>query len=571
LRVDLIALLVLLTVALTGLVSPEEVFLGFASPAVITVWAVYIVSGALFRTGVADILGQRIIRLAGTSEPRLIAVLMLTCGTMSAFMNNIGATAVLLPAVVGISRQSKIPLSRLLIPLSFSSLMGGNMTLIGTPPNVLATNILADRGLPTFSFFDFAPMGVVVFGTGILYMVLAGRHLLPARMPEDERQAAYQLREYVGEVRVVPDSRLAGATLEESRLGADYDLSVIAIVRGDEVRTALHRNTHIQPDDLLMVEGSVNNLLRARDALGFVIEAERTVGLDDLDPEKVHVVEATLAPRSTMVGRTLRQMRFRDRYGFTALAVWRHGEAITERLRDVRLQFGDALLLQGPRSRLLALQQGNEFLVLEPVMQELRRRHKAVIAVAIMGLVLALVTLADFHISLAMVIGSALMILTGCLTMDEAYESIEWRSVFLIAGMLPLGMAMETTGTARFLADLIVGALGGLGPMAILGGIYVLAALITEPMSNAAATVLMVPIAIDVALGLGANPQSFALATVIGSSTSFLTPVGHQANVLVFGPGGYRFSDYTRVGAPLNVVLFISTMVFLPILWPLFP
>ncbi|MFQ5593467.1 MAG: SLC13 family permease [Anaerolineae bacterium] len=570
LRVDVIALLVLLTLALTGLVGPEEVFQGFASPAVITVWAVYIVSGALFKTGVADMLGERIIRLAGSSELRLIVVIMLTCGTMSAFMNNIGATAVLLPAVVGISRQSKVPLTRLLIPLSFSSLMGGNMTLIGTPPNVLATSILADRGLPTFSFFDFTPMGLIIFGTGILYMVLLGRHLLPVRESAEERQTV-QLREYVSEIRVVPDSPLAGKTLVESRLGADFDLTVIALVHDGNVRTAMNRDTRIRPDDLLMVEGSVENLMRARDALGFVIEAEQTMGLEELDPETVHVVEATLAPRSPMVGRTLREMRFRDRYGFTALAIWRHGEVITQRLRDVRLRFGDALLLQGPRQRLTALHEGDEFLVLEPVMLELRRRNKALVSVGIMGLILALVSLADFHISMAMVIGSVLMVLTGCLTMDEAYQSIEWRSVFLIAGMLPLGTAMDTTGTARFLATQIVNILGSLGPMAILAGIYILSALITEPMSNAAATVLMVPIAIDVALGLGANPQSFALATVIGSSTSFLTPVGHQANVLVFGPGGYRFFDYTRVGGLLNVALFLSTMIFLPILWPLFP
>jgi di/tricarboxylate transporter len=570
LRVDVIALLVLLTVGFTSLIAPEAVFAGFASPAVTTVWAVYIVSAGLFRTGVADMLGERITRLAGSSEPRLIAVIMLACGTMSAFMNNIGATAVLLPAVVGISRKAKVPLSRLLIPLSFASLMGGNMTLIGTPPNILATNILFARDLPSFSFFDFTPTGIIIFGTGILYMALLGRHLLPARKSTEEQLVDYQSREYVSEVRVIPDSPIAGLSLLESRLGADYDLSVVAIIRGDEVRTTLHRDTRISGGDLLLVEGSAENLMNAQDALGLAIESERTIELEELDPEKTHIVEATLAPRSRMVGRSLRGLRFRDRYGFTALAIWRQGEIIVERLRDVRLQFGDALLLRGPRDRLPALQQGNDFLVLEPVTVEIRRRDKALLAVGIVAVVLLLATFAGVMISMAMVTGAVLMVLTGCLTMDEAYQSIEWRSVFLIGGMLTLGVAMETTGTARFLADLIVGALGPFGPMAILAGIYVLAALITEPMSNAAATVLMVPIAIDVALGLGANPQTFALATVIGASTSFLTPVGHQANVLVFGPGGYRFFDFMRVGAPLNLALFLVTMIFLPILWPLF-
>jgi di/tricarboxylate transporter len=571
LRVDIIALLVLLTVGLIGLIPPEAIFAGFASPAVITVWAVYIVSAGLFKTGVADILGERITRIAGTSEIRLIVVIMLAVGIMSAFMNNIGATAVLLPVVVGISRRAKIPVSKLLIPLAFASLMGGNMTLIGTPPNILATNILAAKDLPTFSFFDFTPMGIIVFATGIIYMVLLGRRILPERESGEDQMLAHQAREYLTEVRVPAKNSIAGKTLLDSRLGSDFDLSVVAITRDNDVRTALTRDSYIQADDILLIEGSAENLLRAQESLGLIVEDERALDLEVLHPDNAHIVEATLSPSSGMVGRSLREMRFRDRFGFTALALYRQGEVIGERLADVVLQFGDALLLRGPRERLPALHEGNEFLVLEPVIVEIRRRNKALLAVGIMALVLILATFAGIIISMAMVIGSVLMVLTGCLTMDEAYEAIEWRSVFLIGGMLTLGIAMETTGTAQFLADLIVGGLGQFGPMAILAGIYVMAALVTEPMSNAAATVLMVPIAIDVALGLGANPQTFALATVIGASTSFLTPVGHQANVLVFGPGGYRFFDYTRVGAPLNLLLFIVTMIFLPLLWPLFP
>jgi di/tricarboxylate transporter len=570
LRVDVIALLVLLAVALTGLVSPEEAFAGFANPAVITVWAVYIVSGALFKTGVADILGQGILRLAGTSQLRLIGVIMLTCGVMSGFMNNVGATAMLLPAVVGISRRAKVPVSRLLIPLSFSSLLGGSLTLIGTPANILGAGILADRGLPAFTFFDFVPTGAIFLVTGIGYMLFVGRHLLPSRQSPDDQQAAYQLREYVSEVRVAPESPLAGQTLVESRLGADYELTVLAIEREGEVQTTLHLDTGIQPGDLLMVEGSVENLVRAQKALRLAIDVERTADLEQLDADEVHLVEATLAPRSRMVDHTLSEIGFRTRYGFSVLAVRRYGEVIAERLSNVRLQFGDALLLQGPRQRLPVLQEGADFLVLEPVKLELRRRHKAAIAVGVMGLVLILVLGAGFHISTAMVIGSVLMVLTGCLAMDEAYESIDWRTVFLVAGMLPLGTAMESTGAARFLADLLLGAVGGLGPLAVLAGIYILVALITQPMSNAAAVVLIVPIAIDTALGLGANPKPFVLATILGAATSFLTPVGHKANVLVFGPGGYRFFDYTRVGAPLTLILLIVTLVFLPILWPLF-
>jgi len=575
LRVDVVALLVLLIVGLTGLVGPKKVFAGFANSAVITVWAVYIVSGGLFRTGVADILGKFIYRLSGGNEMRLITVIMLTCGLMSAFMNNVGATAMLLPAVVSVAKQTKIPASKLLIPLSFSSLMGGSLTLIGTPANILATSIVSESGLPTFQFFDFTVIGLVVFGTGILYMVLIGRHLLPMRQPPGTGDAKIkgELRKYISEVRVLPDGKLAGCSLLESKLGADYDLTVIALVRGYKTVKNLERDSIIEPDDILLIEGSAENLLRARKELGLATanESKRHVELDKLSEEDIGIVEATLAPYSTMVKRSLRSLNFRERYGFTVLAIRRHGEVITKRLRSVRLQFGDDLLLQGPRRRLQALQEENNFLVLEPLKISERRSRKMPIAVGWMLLVVALAITGVLDISMAMVTGAVGMVITGCLSMDEAYESIDWRTVFLVAGMLPLGVAMETTGTARYIADLLLGSIGSLGPMAALAGVYLLAALITQPMSNAAAMVLVVPIAIDTSLGLGANPLTFTLATVIGAATSFLPPVGHKANVLVFGPGGYKFFDYARVGALLTVFLFIATMLTLPIFFPLFP
>jgi di/tricarboxylate transporter len=571
LRVDLVALLVLITVALTGLVGPEEVFAGFANPAVITVWAVYIVSGGMFKTGVAEIIGRFIDRLSGKSEMRLIAVIMLTCGIISAFINNVGATAMLMPAVVSVARVKKISVSKLLIPLSFSSLLGGSLTLIGTPANILATSIVAEHGLPTFGFFDFMPIGAVVFAAGIAYMALVGRRLLPSRQPSGGLPAEQHLSEYFSEVRVLPEGVLAGRTLQESRLGAEYDLTVTAIIREGKTITLLSSGTCIEPNDILMLKGSLENLLRGRDQLGLALEPETRITLDQLEKDDLHIVEATLAPRSHIVNRTLGKIRFRDRYGFTALAIRREGEVITRRLRDVRLHFGDALVLQGPRGRLPDLQEGSDFLVLEPVKITKSRKRKLPIALGSMVLVVSLVLFAGLHISTAMVIGAVLMVITRCLSMDEAYESIDWRTVFLVAGMLPLGTAMETTGTASYIADLLLGSLGDLGPMALLAGVYLLAAMITQPMSNAAAMVLVVPIALDTALSLGANHLTFTLAVIIGGATSFLTPVGHKANVLVFGPGGYKFFDYARVGALLTVVLFILTMIVLPLLFPLFP
>jgi len=570
LRVDVVAMLVLLTVALTGLVTPSEAFAGFSNPAVITVWAVYIVSAGMLLTGVADVMGRALLRVAGVSETRLVVVIMITCGVMSAFINNVGATAMLLPVVIDVSRRPSVPISRLLIPLSFSSLLGGNMTLIGTPANILGANILVERDLDSFGFFDFLPMGLIVFAVGVVYMAGLGRRLLPVRESHEDPDLVLR-RDYLSEARVPPESALVGKTLRESALGANYDLTVISIVRSGETSSEIHSHTRIDEEDILVLKGHAADLLQAQEELGVVIGPGPNPLLVGLEQSDITVVEATLAPNTTVEGRTLEQVNFRDNFGFNALAVWRRGEVVTRRLRSLPLQFGDALLLRGPAHRLRALREGDEFLLLEPLQQKALRKEKAPIALASMVLVLILVMGAGVPIATAMVLGAMVMVLTGCLTMEEAYSHIDWRTVFLVAGMLPLGAAMENTGAARYLADLLLDLVGGMGPLAVLAGIYLLTALITQPMSNAAAVVLMVPIAIDAAQSLGANVQPFILATVIGASTSFLTPVGHKANVLVFGPGGYKFFDYTRVGAPLTIILFAVMLVALPVVWPLFP
>ncbi len=571
LRVDVVALLVLITVGLLGLIPRDELFSGFSNSAVITVWAVYMVSGGLFKTGVADAIGRAILKVTGNSEGGLIGVLMLTVGVISAFMNNVGAVAMLMPAAIGISRQTRVPVSKLLIPLAFASLLGGKMTLIGTPANILAAGIVEEQGLPTFGFFEFTPMGIVVLATGILYMVLIGKRLLPIREGARGKEDIDRLRDYVTEVRVSPHSSLNGKTLFSSRLGKEYDLNILAMQRENGEQISLHRDTEILSGDYLIVQSSASDLLEVCKELALTIAVDYELDIDSLEPGDVQIIETTVAPSSHIEGLSLRDVRFRERYGFNVLALSRQGEVITQRLRDLPLKLGDALLLQGPHHHIAGLLEGDDFLVLEPDEVETYRVRKAPIAVGALLLAIVLTIFGGMEISLAMVIAAVIMILLRVLTIEEAYESVDWRTVFLVAGMLPLGLAMQETGTAQYLADLMLGIFGPHGPVASLAGVYLLAAMITQPMSNAAAIVLITPIALDVAFGLDANYKTFVMAVVIGAATSFLTPVGHKANILVFGPGGYKFTDYARVGALLTFILLIVSMIFLPIFWPLFP
>jgi len=580
LRVDVISMMVLLSLLLLGLVDTEEAFSGFSSPAVITVWAIYIVSAGLFRTGVADFIGQRILSVAGSREPRLIGTIMLTVGSMSAFMNNIGATAVLLPAVSSIARRTRLSISKLLIPLSFGSLLGGVTTLIGTPPNLLVSNALLAAGLTPFGLFDYTPMGLIIMLSGILYMVTIGRHLLPERQATVDLTESYRVRDYLTEVRVLPESPLVGKTAAESQFGRDYDLTIVGRIR-DRGRVAatekqrswslaMRRDDRVQKGDVLIVRGSLNTILKIKKGQGLEIVPDVELGDAELTTDDIVIAEVIIPTRSELAGKTLRELAFRDRYNVTVLGLWRHGEPLRSKLANQPLEFADVLLVQGRRDRINLLRTDPNFLLLEPVALETRRTHKAPVALVVFAIMLGSVILGWLHISAAAVLAAVLMVLTRCLTMEEAYESVEWKSVFLIAGMLPMGIAMEKTGTAQFLADQIIAAVGGLGPQMIMIGLFILTTIITEFMSNAAAAVLVAPIAISTAVSLGANPHAFVMGVGIAASNSFLFPIGHQANVLVFGPGGYKFFDFTKVGLPLTLLIWLLLILFLPIFWPLY-
>ncbi|MFN2115199.1 MAG: SLC13 family permease [Anaerolineae bacterium] len=811
---DVVALMVLLSLTVTGLVTPEEALSGFSNPAVITVWAVFILSGGLYSTGVARIVGQRVLALAGTEERRLVAVIMLTAALMSAVMNNVGVAALLLPVVMDLSRRTDIPASHLLMPLAYGSLLGGLMTLIGTPPNLLVSGIMDAADLEPFGLLDFTPVGSVVMVAGVAFMVFVGRLLLPSRdvarvvsrdveaatamapveggarvagsasatarssaaassaaaggaaasgetgsgarargvdeslknlveldarqfvlqIPEGSALAGLSLSESrlgsalglnvvaisregrtvlappaetilqagdrlvvagrsdqfdllrtdrhlrvvganmtpddlerrgltIAEAEIAPTGRLVGTTLRDSGFKQSYDATVLALDSGGEVRQTDFDQIPLRPGDVLLLAGD-DGLLAAlggrrtfadvrlpsaetvtdRYGLGrYLLAMEVTEGsalagqtlaeshlgdafglavvgiaresealqlpeadtvlqvgdvlivkapartlrtlralrrlkverqlppeLADLESPEIGLSGVALSPYTKLAGKTLRDIHFREKYGLNVVAIWRGGRAYRHNLRDMELRFGDALLLHGRRERLRLLGSEPDFLVLTEEAQEPIRDDKAWLAAGIMGLgVLLPVVMGWLPIQIAAIMGAVLMVVTGCLRMDDAYRFIEWKAVFLIAGMLPLGIAMQTSGAAELITEKVVASIGGYGPLAVMAGLFVLTALASQVMPNAAVAVLVAPIAIRTAADLSFSPDALAMTVAISASASFLSPVGHPANILIMGPGGYKFTDYIRVGLPLTIVVLVVTLLVLPLFWPL--
>lgn len=576
LRVDLVALLTMLALTLSGLLSPEEAFSGFSNPAVITVLAIFIVSGGVVRSGLADRAGTFITRVAGRRYLPLLLLIMLITGVMSAFMNNVGAVAILLPAVVSVATQADIPPSRLLIPLAWASLAGGNMTLIGSPPNILANSILADYAIPPLAFFDFLPIGAVVLGTAILYMLLIGWRLLPDYGTRQTLAVDYHLDDFLAELRILQDSPLRGKLLVEANLGRHYDVQVVHIYAADGHTLFANSGRRLSAGDILLVQGAPHKLTRLCHEQVLVMLTRRTVqDLEQVGKRQggLDMAEVVVSPKSILQGKNLRQVDFRVQYGLTVLSIRRQDNQFVHHLVDETLQAGDVLLVEGPKARLLAIAHDPNLLLLSaPEEADTDRKHdKAPLVLAIIAVVLLSAITEWVHIGVAMLGGALLMVLFGVLSMDEAIAAIDWKSIFLVAGMLPMGVAMQKTGTALLLAQPVAGYLGQFGPLVVLMGLYVITVLLTASISNAAVAVLMVPIALDVAHTLAASPYPFVLAVVMAASNAFLMPIGHQSNIIVMGPGGYRFSDYTRAGVGLVLVMMVVVSLVLPRLWPLYP
>jgi di/tricarboxylate transporter len=575
LPVDVVALMVVLALVVTGLLTPTEAFSGFASPAVIAVGAIFIVSGGLFQTGVAALMGRLIVSLAGECEPRLIAVLMLGVALLSAAMNNVAATAVLLPVVVGIARQTGMAPSRLLIPLAYGAVMGGTLTLIGTPPNLIVSDLLQSRGLAPLGFFEITKAGLPLVIVGTAFMATVGRRLLPerpsreklrrTRLPE-ELFDIYHLPEYLYDLDVPADSPVVGRTLAEVGMRQDFGLTILGVVRGSERIIDPEPSQVLRARDRLLVEGGPRRLERAAKRLGLASSSSTPDETELLLGGETGLAEVTLAPRSSFEGRTLREVGFREKYGLTVLALWRGGEAIERHIADEQLRMGDVLLVQGSWRRFQLLRREAGLIVLLGDEAVPRRIEKAPWAVAILLGMIAVV-LAGVPISVAALTAALLIILTGCVRMDEAYQTIEWNVVFVVAGTLPLGMAMEKSGATQWLADVALSPVAGLGTVPLLMVLCLITVGLNLAISNSATTVLLAPVAFSIGVSHGLDPRTLVIAVALASSVAFATPIAHQANLLVMGPGDYRSSDYVGIGLALTFVALSIVVIALSLLW----
>ena len=590
-RLDVVALMSLLVLLLTGVLTPKEGLIGFSNPIVLMIAGLFVVGGALSATGVADWLGAKLGAVAGTQEVRLLVVIMAATAVLSAFMSSTGTVAVLLPVVGTLARRARINPARLLMPMAFASLLGGLLTLIGTPPNIVVADQLRTQGVEPFRFFTFTPPGLILLVVGIAFMALVGRHMLPggsrtAGGPESLPSSALMAdiaREYGldGQLHhlVVPETSPAlGKTLRQLNLRARFELTVVGIQRRSgesSFAVPVLPTAALRAGDVLMVQGSAE----AAENAAAELSLRNTPDPVDLTlPGDESIAEVVIPRRSHLIGRSLRKVRFRDRFRATVLAVRRAGHRTAEpsdffATRDLRLQSGDTLLIKGPIKHLKVLvdERRDFIMVTEPRAPE-DVKVSGFQALAAIIITLGMLVLMAFGIVpnvVAVLLAAVSMVLVGCLDTNQAYRGVNWESVVLIAAILPMATALEKTGGMKMAVDALVGGLGGHGPYVLLGALFLFTSAFSQVISNTATTVLVAPIAYKVAVDLGLSPHTFLMTVAIAASTAFATPISSPVNTLVLNPGGYKFFDYFKVGVSLQLVLLVVTLVIVPWMFPL--
>lgn len=566
--IEVVSLLLVMALVLTKTLTAAEAFAGFGNDIVITIAGLFILTGGLAKTGVVDLVGRRLHRTAGASEFRMVALIMFAAAFCAAFMKNTTTTAMFLPVVLGIAARRNLSPSKLLMPLAFGAILGGTCTLIGTSTNLAVSGALPRYGIEPLTMFELTSVGVIIVGVGMLYMLLVGLRLLPARKSSESLTEQYHVRQYMTEVIVLDDSPLIGKSLAETRIGDEMDLTVLGILRGEErLRIAPSPRERIKADDLLLVQGRAEDILRVKAEAGIEIKPDFLLNDSVLEGKDTELFEAMVPRGSDFIGRTLKRLDFRKRHGVIVLAINRHGVNLLSKISRVRLRFGDVLLIQGNRDQVERLAADGHVLLLEEISEKQARPEKSRWALLAFAVFLFFSLTHLVPLPIAVLLGVMILLASQALRMSEAYEIIDWRLLILIACMISFGVAMEKTGADQYLADLIVRGTGQYGPFAVLAGFFVMTVALTQPMSNQAAALVMLPISIKTALALGLNPRTFAITVTYAASCSFLTPL-EPACVLVYTPGRYRFLDFVKVGSILTLAVFAIVIWLVPVFWP---
>jgi len=577
LSVDIITMMLLIALVVAGILNPREAFAGFSEDIIIILGSIFVISGALQRTGVLDAMGAPLQRIASQSHNLMLLAVMCLVGAISAFMNNTTVTAIFVPPVIGVARKLKINPSKLLMPVAFASILGGTCTLIGTSTNVAVSGYIQRAGMQPVSLFEITPIGIIIVVIGITYMMLMGQRFLPDHTDESLTEE-YEIREYLTEIVVTPDSHLVGQRIFSSDL-SKMEFRILEVIRGDN-RFLPDSTTNIEPGDVLLVEGRVAELIKVKEAAGIEIRAEVKLGDKDLQTDEIKILEVLVTPQSSLRGQTLKEVNFRARFGMTALAIYRHGQALREKIGRIRLRLGDMLLIQGPADRIEELKRQPDLWVLGEYTPPVYSRTKGFYTIAFFVSAILVGSVGWMPLSVAFLCAAVLTLLTRCITVEEAYEFIDWRLLILIGGMTAFGTAMDDkhTGAAGFLATWIVNALnpvvsalpGHYGVLVVLAGFFLLTVVLTQPMSNAAAALVVLPVALETAQQLGVNERTFAIAIMMAASVSFITPF-EPSCILVYGPGKYRFLDFIKVGLLLTMILIVVVLFLLPVFWPFEP
>ena len=570
---DVTALLLLSILFLLGYLSPIEAVSGFSNPAVITIGFLFVLSHALQKTGVLEYIVIRVNRLASRSQVLGTAVYLIAIGITSAFMNNTAIVAIFMPVTIRLAHTYQVSPSKMLIPLSYAAILGGTLTLVGTSTNLLVNSIYSANGnVEPLGMFEFAQYGVILMSLGLLYLLFFAPRLLPSRTVTSSLTKSYHLGGYLTEMKIVEGSPLLGKTCLERGINYNYDVMVLDILREKQLITQNIRRTPLKIGDILFVRGTLENFLRMKEIEKVALLTDEKLTQSELEQEDNVLVECLLTDQSELVGRSLMTSNFRQQFGAFILAIRREGDIFRKKIAHVILQAYDTLLVYGPIKKIEGLSEKADFIVLGEVEAELRKQRFWWVSIIVILGAIILATLGVMPIMKGAIIGVAFLLALKVITPQESYQSVHWQVIVLIAALIPVGIVIQNTGTSEWIGMIISDIARMSSPKwhahILLALIYLITMILTEVSSNAATAIIMTPIAIAVSGQMGFDSRPFIFAVAFAASASFITPVGYQTNLMVYGPGGYKFSDFIRVGFPIAILFWISAIIFLPMIWP---